>query len=183
MNLSKSRKVFPTDCCVIQALVPAKRPQRIFSSMLAGVIALFPVSNAQAKKKTDDWQAVQNLKPGTRVIVKAQRNYACAAEGATEDELVCEVHRPRSFGSITVKIPRAEIREVRALPNQAKDAWIGAGIGGAAGAVAAGTNSRDYPGFHAFIGGLAGAGAGALVGATVPIFEYLIQHGKIIYKR
>ena len=183
MNRSKSRKVFPTGWRVIQARIPAGHRRQIFSSMLAALVVLFLGPNAQAKKRTGDWRVVENLKPGTHVIVKAQHKYSCIVEGATDDELVCEVHQPRSFRTITMTIPRAEIREVRTLPNQARDAWIGAGIGGAAGAVVAGTNSRTYPGVNAFFGGLAGAAGGALVGATVPIFQYLIQHGKIIYKQ
>lgn len=145
--------------------------------------ALLLGASAQAKTKNGDWRAVEDLVPGTHVIVKAQSKYACTVEGANEDQLVCWVHQRRSFRTVSIVIPRAEIREVRTLPNQAKDAWIGAGIGGAAGAVAAGTSSRDYPGFHAFVGGLAGAGAGALVGATVPIFQVLFHGGKLIYKR
>ncbi len=180
MKRSKSRKVFPTACRDFQALLPANRRREIISSLL---VVLLLGSTAQAKKKIDDWQAVQNLKPGSHVYVKAQHNHACSVEVVTEHELVCEEPRHRSFGTITLTIPRPAIREVRTLPNQAKDAWIGAGIGAGAGAVVAGTNSRDYPGFHAFIGGLSGAGAGALVGATVPIFQYLIQRGKTIYTR
>lgn len=180
MNWSKSRKVLQTSCKIVQAVIPAKRTRQILSAMLV-VLLLEP--NAQAKKQTGDWRVVENLQPGTHVIVKAQHKYACMVEGATDDELVCEVHLPRSFRTTTVTIPRAEIREVRTLPNQARDAWIGAGIGGAAGAVAAGTNSRTYPGVNAFFGGLAGAAGGAIVGAMVPIFQYLIQHGKTIYKQ
>jgi hypothetical protein len=183
MNWSKSRKIFLTGWRVIKALPPAKRRPRIFSSMLAVLAGLFMGPNAQAKKNTGDWRVVENLQPGTHVIVKAQQKYSCTVEGATEEELTCWVHVRRSFRMVSIKIPRAEIREVRTLPNQARDAWIGAGIGGAAGAVAAGTNSRTYPGVNAFFGGLAGAAGGALVGATVPIFQYLIQHGKTIYKQ
>jgi hypothetical protein len=78
---------------------------------------------------------------------------------------------------------RRDIREVRKVPNQAKDAWIGAGIDAAAGATAAAaSNSRNYPGFHAFVGGAGGAGAGALVGAMVPIFQLVFRRGKLIYR-
>jgi len=180
MNWSESRKIFPTGCKAFQALIPIRPWQQILSLVIA---TLFLGSNAQAQAQaqTGDWRAVENLEPGTHVIVKAQRRYACTVEGATEAELTCWVHH-RLFRTVSIAIPRSEIREVRTLPNQAKDAWIGAGIGAGAGAIAAGTTSRDYPGFNAFIGGLAGAGGGALVGATIPIFQYLIKHGKCIYK-
>ena len=151
---------------------------RIISSML--VVLLFG-SNAQAQ--TGDWQAVENLKLGTRVIVKAQHRYACSVEGTTEEQLVCEVHQPRSFRTTTLTIPRAEIREVRTLPNQSKDAWIGAGIGAGAGAVTAASTSRTSRGANAFFGALAGGLVGGIVGMTVPVFQLIFQHGKIIYKR
>ncbi len=179
MNWSKSRKVFPTACMVLQALTPAKRKRQIISSM---VVALFFGFTARAQ--TGDWQAVQNLKPGSYILVKAQRRYRCSVERATDDELICEGHLPRSLRVSTLRIPRSEIHEVRRLPqpNQAKDAWIGAGIGAGAGAITAGTGSRTYKGVNAFFGGLAGAGLGALVGATVPVFQVIFQRGKLIYK-
>lgn len=158
-----------TGCKVIRALA------------LLTMLAVFPsVSGAQSQK--GDWRVVESLEPGTHVDVKAQRKYACIVEGATEEQLTCWVHKRRSFHLISIAIPRAEIREVRTLPNQAKDAWIGAGIGAGAGAIAAGVQSKSNPGVNAFFGGLAGAGGGALVGAIFPIFDYLIKHGKCIYK-
>ena len=183
MNWSESRKIFPTGCKVVQALIPIRPWQQILSLVIAALlVGSNAQAQAQAQTQTGDWRAVENLEPGSHVIVKAQRRYACTVEGATESELTCWVHRRRPFRIVSIVIPRSEIREVRTLPNQAKDAWIGAGIGAGAGAIAAGTTSRDYPGFNAFIGGLAGAGGGALVGATIPIFQYLIKHGKCIYK-
>ena len=179
MNWSKSRKVFPTACMVLQALIPAKRKRQIISSMV--VVVLFGFT---ARAQTGDWLAVENLKPGSRILVKAQHRYLCSVEGATDDELVCEVHPARSLRLSTIRIPRSEIHEIRMLPqpNQAKDAWIGAGIGAGAGAITAGTGSRTYKGVNAFFGGLAGAGFGALVGATVPVFQVIFQRGKLIYK-
>jgi hypothetical protein len=180
MNYTEFRKIFPTGCKVVQALIPIRPWQQILSLVIA---TLLVGSNAQAqgRAQTGDWRAVENLEPGIQVIVKAQRRYACTFEGATERELTCWVHH-RWFRTVSIAIPRSAIREVRTLPNQAKDTWIGAGIGAGAGAIAAGTTSRDYPGVNAFFGGLAGAGAGALVGSTIPIFQYLIKHGKCIYK-
>ncbi|HKV63245.1 MAG TPA: hypothetical protein VJO16_15140 [Candidatus Acidoferrum sp.] len=75
---------------------------------------------------------------------------------------------------------RRDIREVRKEPNQAKDAWIGAGIGAAAGATAAASGSRDYPVFHGLVGAAGGAGVGAL--AMVPIFQVVFHGGKLIYR-
>ena len=182
MKGSKSRKVFLTGCRVVQALGLAKRRRNIVYLLLA-VFLWCPT--AHAKKKTDDWRVVENLEPGTHVIVKAQHKYSCTVEGATEEQLFCWVHKRRPFHLISIAIPRVEIREVRTLPlpNQSRDMWMGAGVGAAGGALTAGLTSKSFPGVNAFFGGLAGALPGALVGGTVPIFQLLIQHGHLIYKQ
>ena len=180
MNWSKSRKIFLTACRVVQSLGLTKRRGRIIFVLLA-VFFLGP--NAPAKTKPGDWRVVENLEPGAQIIVKARHRYSCTVEGATEDQLFCWVHQRRSFHLISVAIPRAEIRDVRTLPNQTRDMWIGAGVGAAGGAVTAGLTAKSYPGVSAFFGGLAGALPGALVGGIVPIFQLLIQHGHIIYKQ
>ena len=179
MITSEIRKVLLTGWRNVQALIAAKRRRQMLCWMLV-VLLLGP--SAQAKRNTGDWQVVENLEPGKHVIVKAQRKYVRIFEGRTEEELTCWVHQRRFLHPISIAIPRAEVREVRALPNQAKDAWIGAGIGAGAGAIAAGVNSKAYSGVNAFFGGLAGAGGGALVGAIFPIFDYLVRHGKCIYR-
>src|SRR5437870_13133404 len=84
------------------------RHKRMIHCMFALLIA---ASSAQAQ--TGDWQAVKNLKPGSQVIVKAQRGYSCSVEGANDDQLVCEVQEHRSLRTSTLTIPRAEVREVR----------------------------------------------------------------------
>jgi len=180
MNVSKLRKVLLTGCRVIQALVPAKRKRQIISSLL---VVLTLGSSVQAQN--GDWQAVENLKPGTRILVKARHRYLCSMEGAADDELVCEGRQHRSLRLSTLKIPRSEIHEVRMLPklNQTKDAWIGAAIGAGASATAAANNSETARGVNAFFGALAGAGFGALVGAMVPVFQAIFRHSKLIYKQ
>jgi hypothetical protein len=179
MNWTKSRKIFLTGCRVVQTFVPVKHKWQIIFSLL---VVLLIGSNAQAR--TGDWQAVKNLQPGARIMVKTQHRHPCIFVSATEDELLCDVpHHWRLGLPAGMTFSRREIREVRKLPNQAKDAWIGAGIGAGAGAVIAGTGSRTYPGVNAFFGGLAGAGPGALVGAMVPIFQLAFHGGgKLIYR-
>jgi hypothetical protein len=88
MNWNKLRRVFPTACTVVQALLPANRKRQIISSML--VVLFFGTS---AKAQTGNWQAVENLQPGRPILVKAQRDYFCILEGANDDQLVCEVHQ------------------------------------------------------------------------------------------
>ncbi len=160
-------------------MVSAKKLQ--FISLM--VVALLFGSNAQAQ--SGDWQAVQNLKPGSYILVKAQHRYRCSVEAATNEGLICQGHLPRSLRVSTLIISRSEIRELRMLPhpNQAKDALIGAGIGAGAAALVAGTGSRSYAGVNAFFGGLNGAAGGALVGGMVPIFQVIFQRGKLIYKQ
>ena len=180
VKLSKLRKVFPTPRRVVQALIPPNCKRQIISSML--VAFLFESS---ARAQTGDWQAVENLKTGSYILVKAQHRYQCSIESATDDKLVCEGHLPRSLRLFTLIFSRSEIREVRLLPNpnQNKDAWIGAGIGAGAGAITGASKSSVAPGANAFFGALAGAGFGALVGGSVSIFQGIAQRGKIIYKR
>lgn len=183
MNSTESRKVFTTACRVIQARMSAKRRWHFSSSAVAIFVALVVLllgPNAQARKKPGDWRAVENLEPGRHVIVKAQHKYGCTVEGATEEELVCWAHQRRSFRMVSIRIPRAEIHEVRTLPDQAKDTWIGVWIGAIAGAVVIGI---ERGGAYAVLGGVAGAFPGAIVGAMVPAFQFLIQRGKIIYKQ
>ena len=154
------------------------RTPRIISWVL--VVLLFASS---AEAQIGDWQAVQNLKSGTRILVKAKERYFCSFENASNDQLVCEVPRHGTLGRRSVAILRSEITEVRRLPNQAKAAWIGAGVGAGAGAVLGASTSKTSRGANAFFGGVAGAGLGALVGGIVPIFQVLFHHGKVIYKR
>jgi len=66
MNWSKSHKVFPTLGTVVQALIPAKRKRRQIASSI--IVAFFFAFTAQSQ--TGDWQAVQNLKPGSHILVK-----------------------------------------------------------------------------------------------------------------
>src|SRR5260370_7639101 len=125
-------------------MVSAKKLQ--FISLM--VVALLFGSNAQAQ--SGDWQAVQNLKPGSYILVKAQHRYRCSVEAATNEGLICQGHLPRSLRVSTLIISRSEIRELRMLPhpNQAKDALIGAGIGAGAAALLARTPSHSYARIH-----------------------------------
>src|SRR5689334_10963895 len=136
MNRSDLRQIFRTICKVVQAANLKKCSRQISSSMLA-MLLLGGNTQAQSQARVQvqspgqagDWRAVQNLTPGTEISVKTQRRYRCVVEKVTEDELVCEAHG-RWFRVSTLVIRRSEINEVRVRPrpNQAKDAWIGAGM-------------------------------------------------------
>jgi hypothetical protein len=179
VKLSELGKVFPTACMVVQAFIPTHRQRQIISSVL---VALLFESSAHAQ--TGDWQAVENLRTSSYILVKTQRRYRCSVESVTEDNLICVTHLPRSSRLFVLTIPRSEIREVRLLPHpdQAEDARIGAVIGAGAGAIANASATTGPRGANALFGGLAGAGLGALIGAFVPVFQVAFQRSKLIYK-
>jgi hypothetical protein len=130
----------------------------------ATVASLLLATSAPAQ--TGDWQAVEKLKPGTLIYVKAQKRHACYFKSATPDELVC--NEPRLVWHSRKKIPRAEIREVRVEPDSGKHARAGAGIGAGAGAAAGGA-----------VGAVAGVPIGIVAGSMASIF----RRGKVIYKQ
>ncbi len=143
---------------------------------LRGVSALLIVLlfAASTPAQNTDWQAVQNLKAGTRISVKAQERYSCTFVHATEDILVCNVPRPFRR-PLPVSVPRPEVREVRLKPNRAKHGLIGAGIGAGAGAGAAASSGKSA-GVGALGGALGGSVAGLIVGG-------LFDRGRLVYKR
>ncbi len=146
--------------------------------MISAVLVVLLLT-ASAQAQTGDWQAVQNLKAGTRISVKAQKRYVCSLEHATPDELVCEAVLPRLTRQPSrISIPRGAIREVRLEPSQTKSGLIGAGIGAGVGAAVGASSGTGSRGAGAFVGALGGAALGGLVGTIVPIF----RRGKVIYK-
>ena len=184
MDRSKLRKFFRTGCKVVQALVPARHPRRIVSSMLA---ALLLASNAQAQTQTPasaqtqvgDWQAVESLKRGTPISVKARRHVLCLFKSATEHELVCKPPRLFVLGAREARFDRQSVREVRIRRNRENDGWIGAGIGaGAGGVIGAGTPRTPGDATPIFDAGI-GTVLGGIFASVVPIFH----HDKTIYKR
>jgi hypothetical protein len=181
MNWSELRRVFRTACMVLRAAFPSRLKRQIV------VWAISVLFAASVQAQTGDWRMVENLKPGSwvRVRTDAQRRIQCSVEGATDTELFCEVHVRRSLRTSTLSIPRSEIQEVRVLPNpdQAKDAAIGAAIGAGTVATDAAINAGVARGAYVFFGGLAGAGIGALIGASVPVFQVIFQRSKLIYRR
>ena len=182
MHWSELRKILLTDCKVVPTGTTARSRRKVIVLLLVALL-LGQSAQAQLHSQPGDWQAVKNLLPGTHISVKTQQRYRCSVESVTDDELACGTRTP--FRAVTLTIRRSEVHEIRISPkpNQAKDAWIGAGIGAGAGAIAAGTSGREYPGFDAFVGGAGGAAGGALVGGIVPVFQLLLQRGKVIYKR
>jgi hypothetical protein len=93
------------------SVVTSRKP-RIISSII--FVLLFG-SSAQAQN--GDWQAVENLKPGTRLTVKARHNILCIFQSATDDELVCKPLRFLHLGPGESRFDRQSVREIRLEPN------------------------------------------------------------------
>ena len=175
MNWSKSRKVFPTACMAVQALIPAKSKRQIISSM---VVALFFGFTAQAQ--TGDWQDVVNLKRGTRITVKTRHRTRCFFKTATDDELVCKPPRSLWLRPAERRFDRQSVREVRLERSDEANAAVGAAIGAGAGAALGASNGNGTltRGGGALLIGSIGALSGWFFGS-----DFHILHGKIIYKR
>jgi hypothetical protein len=147
--------------------------------LLCGSNAPAQTGGPGAQGQAGDWQAVQNLKPGKLIRVKARGQYYCHFEQATEDQLECKTVMVIAGRPSSVTIPRGEIREVRLEHSLAKHAWVGAGIGAGVGAAVGAGTAEVSPGFGAFVGGLAGVALGAFFGSLVSVF----RRGKTIYKQ
>jgi hypothetical protein len=177
MNSRKSRKVLLTARMVNMALVPIHGKRKIVSLLF--VVLIFASSG---RAQTGDWQAVENLRPGTRISVKARHRIRCIFQRASQDELACE--RPdRLYRTLSSEIvfDRQSVREVRLERSDEANGAVGAAIGAGAGAGAAagasngnGTSTRE--GGAVLLGGI-GAIAGWFIGA-----QFHVLHGKCIYR-
>jgi hypothetical protein len=174
MNSRKSRKVLLTARMVNMALVPIHGKRKIVSLLF--VVLIFASSG---RAQTGDWQAVENLRPGTRISVKARHRVGCVFQRATEDELACRrLYRSLRLSSEIV-FDRQSVREVRLErsdeANGAVVAAIGAGAGAAVGASnGSGTSTRE--GGAILLGGI-----GAIVGWFIGN-EFHVLRGKSIYR-
>jgi len=175
MSSNKSCKVFLTDGRVVQALLPAKCKRQIISSL---VVVFLLASNAQAQ--AGDWQALQHLRPGTRITVKTRHRARCFFTMATDDELVCKPPRLLWLGPAERRFDRQSVREVRLESSDEANGAVGAAIGAGAGAALGASNGNGTltRGGGAFLIGSIGALCGWFFGS-----DFHILHGKIIYKR
>lgn len=164
-------------------------PNSTLRRILALMVASLTIAST-LEAQTGDWQAVQNLTPGTRLSVKLKLSYYCIFQYATDDEVVCGVPRP-FFRFGTRSYPRAKIREIRIPPDprKSKGGKIGAGIGAGTvvvAAVIAGRNnpSPEYPDALTIpVAAAGGAFAGWLIGGLVSAVHGTFKKGKLIYKR
>ena len=82
--------------------------------LIAFLLLASPLTSSAADRKPD-WKAVQNISPGTHILVTANGGRYCAFQRATEDQLFCTMNYPGS----TYRGPhpdyvfsRAEVRDV-----------------------------------------------------------------------
>jgi len=93
--------------------------QRIVLLFLASLMA---ASGSSAQKL--DWQAIEKLKDGDRIWVKAQQQHYCYFEKATDDKLFCDSVRATRLlqaQSAGLVFNRKDIREVRLAPHDDYD--------------------------------------------------------------
>ncbi len=89
----------------------------------------FLIMASRTQAQTGDWQAVENVRPGSRISVRAKYRVRCIFQRATQDELVCE--RIQS-GLIRISLSeitfdRWSVREGRLEPSDEANAAVGAG--------------------------------------------------------
>jgi len=135
-----------------------------------------------ARAQTGNWQAVENLAPGSRISVEVGHRAICFFVVATHDALTCAPPRHRGFlfGPRKLTFPRQIVREVRLEHSEAADAAFGAviagGIGVTVGAGVKGPQAANRWIGALFLGGVFGAFGGA-IGRDFPLL-----HGQVVYK-
>lgn len=152
------------------------RKRQVVSSLLSAGLLL-----ASSQAQTGDWQAVQDIPPGSEISVKTQSGSArCVFENATDTELRCERRLGKSPRSVT--FDRQGIRRVRLErpgANAALGPVIGTGIGGAVG-VAVTKDSKDAE-TRVYAPLLLGILGGVVSGIIMKKFSPV--HGKVVYRQ
>jgi hypothetical protein len=160
-------------------------PSGICRCIAAIVLAcLLAGSTAFAQSGLGDWKNVQNLDPGTQVVVKtvAREKYFGRLVDVTADSLSINSDERGFPGRVTRRraIRRAEVKEVRLrrqgasiLVGGAMGAGVGAGIGGA---IEASAKSGEDRGVALVVLTGLGLGLGALIGLHANILS-----GKRVY--
>ena len=145
------------------------------SILFVNAILFSPYLRAQ----TGDWSLVQQLQPGTRISVKAQRRLTCVLESADDRALICRIETPRYFNySPDVFFDRRDVREVRLEHSDGFHAGIGTAIGFVVGAAVGAAKTSAAPGLGALIFGSVGAMTGHQFGPDIAII-----HGPVVYRR
>jgi hypothetical protein len=157
--------------------MPRMRRIRLIQPLLALLLCAW---NAQAQ--TGTWQAVESVRPGSVISVRARYHIKCIFRSATDDVLICDSVRRGliRLGPPEVTLDRKSVREVRLErsrgANELAGAAIGAGAGLAIGA-SAGNGTLTRGGGALLLGGIGGI-IGGFVGR-----DFSILPGKIICQR
>lgn len=140
---------------------------------------LLAVSTAFSQSGLTDWENVQNLDPGTPVVVKtvAKDKYSGRLVNVTTDSLAMDSDERGFPGRVTRRrtLRKAEVREVR-LRRQGASMLAGGAIGGGAGAAIGGAieasakSGEDRGVALAVVTGL-GFALGALIGRHANIVK------------
>src|SRR5262245_47828512 len=144
---------------------------RLTKKSLASILVLLLTATTLfAQKNLSDWNIVEKLKPGARIVVitKNGREFDGEKRQSTPDTLFLET-RFAIQGNRTISISRDEIAEVRKVKSHKFlpiiTTAIGIGVGVAFGA-AADRPGTDDPNMGKLVGGLLG-GLGGLTGGAV----------------
>jgi hypothetical protein len=159
MTSSKSRKIFLTARMVKMALIASSLRLRIISSLLVTVLRC----GSNLRAQTGDWQAVENVKPGTRISVKTHNRVRCVFQSASQHELTCKrLHRLFRRLPCETVFDRQSVREVRLERSVEANVALGAALGAGAGAAAGASNGNGT--LTRGGGALLLGGIGAIVG-------------------
>jgi hypothetical protein len=144
------------------------------------LVSLCALTNASfARSPIANWQAVQDVPPGSQIMVAAGHDYPCLFVRATEDELICGgvqrgwmVSEPQE-----IHFRRDQIREVRIDRGDAANSLAGAGIGASVGAAVGAAGTTNARGSAALLFGIFGSAFGARLGQAIHVLR-----GKVIYR-
>jgi hypothetical protein len=139
---------------------------KLVSVLMLAALLLTPAQIAFAQAVSGSWTAVQGVAVNERVIVKQKDGKTIEGDMVEASDTNLTISR----GSKVVNISRDQIRQVehaRGKAEKGKWAAIGTGVGAAAGAGIGATkyrSDRDDYGIYPVMGGIIGAGAGAVSG-------------------
>jgi hypothetical protein len=150
-------------------------------SLVTSLLVMASIAAAQ----TGDWQAVKDLRPGTKISVQYEHSFhnLCTLEQATDEQLVCDhvLHGPRGTFIPSERVyQRNNIREVRLEHSDGANTATAAALGGGVG-TALGASTRSHT-LTRGAGILLLGGIGALIGGSFGK-DFPVIHGKVVYRR
>ena len=143
------------------------------AKQLLSIVLVVLMSSATlfAQQALSNWSNVENLKPGTRIVVRTKngREYVGTKRQSTDDTLFMEARFPVQ-GMRTISLSKDEIQEVRKNKSTFYYPLIGLAIGLGVG-VAIGARAdhpgTDDPNLGKMLGGGLGGGMGLIAGEGI----------------